>query len=119
MSTYIHPGSVMHGWSMRRRETGLLEAFCSHGIGHPIPESVRHMDARGPLGSCGAWGVHGCDGCCSGDEHSRYETLRELRLLAKSKDAERAHVDADVILLAYLDDAEIRAAWEAVPKWYA
>jgi hypothetical protein len=61
---YINPESVMNGWQMQRRETGLREALCPHDIWHPIPESVRHMDTYGPLGSCGSWGVHGCDGCC-------------------------------------------------------
>jgi len=61
---YQSPGNVMHGLPLSRRETGLLEAICPHGIGHPIPESTLHMDTHGPSGAKGTWGVHGCDGCC-------------------------------------------------------
>ena len=63
--TYDHPGSVMHGWPVHRRETYLIEAICPHGVGHPIPESIEHMDAYGHGGAVGTWGIHGCDGCCS------------------------------------------------------
>ncbi len=39
----------------------LLEVICKHGVGHPMPESVKYLtetvgDRR--------WGSHGCDGCC-------------------------------------------------------
>lgn len=40
---------------------GLIEAICKHGVGHPIPESVKAMEAMSRQTS---WGVHGCDGCC-------------------------------------------------------
>lgn len=66
-STYEHEGHSMHGWPLSRRASGLLEAVCSHGCGHPIPESVVWMDAHGPIGARGTWGVHGCCGCCSGE----------------------------------------------------
>lgn len=45
------------------RETGLIEAVCEHGVGHPLPASARAIEAE--LGHApGTWGVHGCDGCC-------------------------------------------------------
>lgn len=69
MSTYDHTGSPMHGWPLTRRETGLLEAVCPDGIGHPIPESVSHMGNE-------VWGVHGCDGCCAGTESAECRCLR-------------------------------------------
>lgn len=34
-------------------------------------------------------------------------------------DPETAHSEADELLLRYIDDDEIRAAFEAVPRWYA
>ena len=40
------------------RETGLLEDVCEHGVGHP------NKDFLEKEGLPGAWGVHGCDGCC-------------------------------------------------------
>ena len=61
---YYAPGHPMHGDVLQRRETGLLEARCAHGIGHPIPESCEWLDAFGSEGAVGSWGVHGCDGCC-------------------------------------------------------
>lgn len=51
----------MRDWPMLLRETGLVERICTHGVGHPDPDSaawaneVMHTDV---------WGVHGCDGCC-------------------------------------------------------
>lgn len=60
---YHNPGHPMHGWPTLERETGLFEALCPHGIGHPIPESVSLMDTIGPIGARGYWSVHGCDGC--------------------------------------------------------
>src|SRR3990167_6642700 len=75
---YDHPGSPMDGWPLERRvdafAAGLLEAFCPHGIGHPIPESIAWLDRHGPFGSRNTWGFHGCDGCCAGakNEHPGY-----------------------------------------------
>lgn len=34
-------------------------------------------------------------------------------------DAEDAHSDADTVLLEYINDKEIEAAWDDVPKWYS
>ena len=68
MDRYNNPKSCMHGWPIKRREDsfsyGLIEAFCPHGVGHPIPESVAYLDMHGPQGAKGSWGVHGCDLCC-------------------------------------------------------
>lgn len=43
-----------------RRETGLIEFLCKHGIGHPAPASVTFMNRM----SGGGYEVHGCDRCC-------------------------------------------------------
>jgi hypothetical protein len=49
--------------------------------------------------------------------------LREdaLRLLAacQHEGPETGHMAADRVLLAVIDDDEITAAFEAIPKWYA
>lgn len=45
--------------------------------------------------------------------------LMQLELLSKSNDTETAHADADKLILNYLDDADIKAAYEKIKKWYA
>lgn len=69
------------------RETGLLEWTCAHGVGHPILGSVKWLDLHGPAGARGAWGIHGCDGCCAHEYWNTvpyvakgYLTLRLTRL---------------------------------------
>ncbi len=34
-------------------------------------------------------------------------------------DQEVAHAQADALLLLYINDTEIDAAYDAIPKWYA
>lgn len=59
-----------------RRETGLIEHICEHGIGHPAYASadwiarVYHKEnSESSLEeNRNAWLVHGCDGCCQYDE---------------------------------------------------
>ena len=50
---------------------------------------------------------------------SKERLLEILREAAASGDTELAHVNADDALLDYINDDEIRAAYEAVDKWYA
>ena len=56
---------MINEWSVSRRETGLIEHICKHGIGHPNVGSMARLDYLYGPGSAGTWGVHGCDGCCS------------------------------------------------------
>lgn len=50
-----------------RRETGLVERKCSHGVGHPAEASADWQDQiRGH--APGTWMSHGCDGCCGSVE---------------------------------------------------
>ena len=44
-----------------RRESGLIEHVCKHGVGHPAHGSVHWMSLHG----IESMSVHGCDGCCS------------------------------------------------------
>lgn len=44
-----------------RRETGLIEHTCIHGVGHPAWGSTDWMTQTTGQES---WDVHGCDGCC-------------------------------------------------------
>jgi hypothetical protein len=47
-----------------RRESGLIEHICEHGVGHPAYASVHWMEINGHH----KMGVHGCDGCCTKPE---------------------------------------------------
>lgn len=52
---------------------------------------------------------------------TRGEALGKLRELAGTAegDPESAHLNADLVLLDFIADPEIRAAWEAIEKWFA
>ncbi len=52
-------------WTKNFRASGLLEWVCSHGVGHPDGNVVKELNKRY---KSTAWGVHGCDGCCSRDD---------------------------------------------------
>ena len=43
-----------------RDDRGIMERICPHGVGHPDPDDLRIRNGEDS-------GVHGCDGCCSGD----------------------------------------------------
>ncbi len=58
-----------------RRESGLVEDTCEHGIGHP---NLDWLTRHGKEGS----GIHGCDGCCrrpDSEESARSRTDDNLR----------------------------------------
>jgi len=68
-SRYHNTESHMHGWPVARRMDPwahpLIEIFCKHGVGHPMPESVAWIEKNeAKPGNAGTWSVHGCDGCC-------------------------------------------------------
>ena len=52
----------MVGWPLLVRADSmfLIERLCTHGIGHPDPDSVKWLDRNFGKG----FGIHGCDGCC-------------------------------------------------------
>lgn len=49
----------------------------------------------------------------------REEVIRVLKELAESCDPERAHGEADDLLLAYINDPEITELYDKIEKWYA
>jgi hypothetical protein len=59
----------MQTWPIvyRHDRSPLIERVCEHGTGHPDPDSVAYLKQRDP-DDFGAWGVHGCDGCCDDPE---------------------------------------------------
>lgn len=48
-----------------RQDAGIFERICVHGIGHPDPDSLDHVEK---VTGSDAWGIHGCDGCCAEEE---------------------------------------------------
>lgn len=57
--------SIPHFPYLIRRETGLMEFKCIHGVGHPALSSIEYMNR---VTGGDTWGIHGCDGCCSRDD---------------------------------------------------
>lgn len=53
------------------RASTLIEDICSHGVGHPNPDSAAYLNWRDKSTS---WDVHGCDGCC-GPLPDKYDYL--------------------------------------------
>lgn len=55
--------------STSRRETGLLEHHCEHGVGHPVEGSADWMAlSSGASRGGNPFMIHGCDGCCGSTE---------------------------------------------------
>lgn len=44
-----------------RRDRGIFERICLHGIGHPDPDQFDYWESVGESFQS----VHGCDGCCT------------------------------------------------------
>jgi hypothetical protein len=49
----------------------------------------------------------------------KQELLKALAELAKNFDTEVAHIEADDLLIEYINDEEIKKAYDEVSKWYA
>lgn len=49
----------------------------------------------------------------------RQTVLDRLRALADGDDTEEDHIEADALLLAYINDDEIGQAYLSVHKWFA
>ena len=78
-----------------RRENGLIENVCTHGVGHPAYGSVDWMVKYEGYDADRLF-THGCDGCCA-DERWQIETLRDAvenanDLIIEHKDAIRLHM---------------------------
>ena len=50
---------------------------------------------------------------------TKQELLEKLAEYARSGDEEVAHLKADEALLDYIDDREIKDAFNKIDKWYA
>lgn len=47
------------------------------------------------------------------------ELIEQLNHLEKNDDTESAHIQADDLLLSYINDSEIEEAYNKIYKWYA
>ena len=50
---------------------------------------------------------------------TKEQLLRKLKFLSMLADLEIAHSEADQALLDFIDDDEIRSAFNSLDKWYA
>lgn len=50
---------------------------------------------------------------------TKQELIAKLKDLQGPGDTENQHVQADELLIEYIADADIEAAYEEVDKWYA
>ena len=50
---------------------------------------------------------------------TKEELIVQLKSWHGPTDAEIAHDKADALLLDYIDDEEVRQAFDAIEKWYA
>lgn len=69
---FVHEPSAhsMRDWPMLFRfdKMALVERLCTHGVGHPDPDSAHYFNTmyeRTKSGRYYGMGIHGCDGCCS------------------------------------------------------
>ena len=70
--------SELEQWIVCYREDGRrVELICRHGVGHP---SRVLIEAAYPRGWQDWMGVHGCDGCCSGEAFREQERLARARV---------------------------------------
>lgn len=53
-----------------REDRGIMERICEHGIGHPDPDDLAYKEMiLGDHYSAFQFGIHGCDGCCMGEDY--------------------------------------------------
>jgi len=113
-------------WPVTRRETGLIEHLCPHGIGHPNPGSARwvaegfgmdndHTDDEIDANES-AWLVHGCDGCCSHDSFPGYrEALVHAHGIIRDQHRRlREYRDAVDFAVGLVDEIENPTTTEAL-----
>lgn len=50
---------------------------------------------------------------------TKEELIAALKALAEDSPGEENHIEADGLLLAWINDPDIREAYEAIDKWYA
>ena len=53
------------------------------------------------------------------NEMTKEELIKKLFDLTCYYDLEKAHIEADILLLEYINDEEITKAFNDIDKWYA
>ncbi len=57
---------LMKDWPTHwRQDRRMMERMCPHGVGHPDPDELAYKRRNNLPDSKG---IHGCDGCCTGEE---------------------------------------------------
>lgn len=51
-----------------RKDRGMMERICPHGVGHPDRDEIAFRERAGL--ETEYFGMHGCDGCCLKDSSS-------------------------------------------------
>lgn len=96
-----------------RRETGLIENVCEHGVGHPSYGSA-HFQSLWRDEDIDPWLIHGCDGCCQTPEWKEYALRSSVDLANRMLLTQNRIIDA---LRAELEvmQAEINDLKEELP----
>lgn len=82
-------------------------------VGDPI-----RLDPNQPVRVRETGGLASLNNVPQGDDARKNLLLNHLSELT-SVDSEQAHKSAENALLSFIDDPEVTAAFEKVPKWYA
>lgn len=61
-----------------REDRKLMERMCAHGVGHPDPDALAHIEAVDGKEAADIESVHGCDGCCSAATAEERAIQRDL-----------------------------------------
>lgn len=76
-----------------RRENGLIENVCEHGVGHPSYGSA-HFQSLWRDQDVDPWLIHGCDGCCRTLEWKEYALRNSVEASNQIVLAQRRMIDA-------------------------
>lgn len=50
---------------------------------------------------------------------SKEELIEQLNSLSDDSDVEGNHIEADELLIAYINDEDVKQAFESISKWYS
>jgi hypothetical protein len=73
-----------------RDDRQIMERICPHGVGHPDPDDFRIRNGEDR-------GVHGCDGCCTGDHPIKTEPDPLLKLLKPLPKGQTIEPDTETV----------------------
>lgn len=81
-------------WVTQRRETGLIEHRCEHGIGHPNFYSGIRLNGYSDKDN--AWGVHGCDLCCQRSDFPGHRVSNHERIGMAHRQYQSGELEVDL-----------------------